>query len=161
MWQKLADVLKEITGYYQKLLQLGQKKRRILVQVDLKSLEQLLKEETRLIEAIHQAEKKRQDILVQLSRQESHIRPDTKLAELCQYSPSPAMTAVLMRLHQELDQLIADVKQAGSDNHLLVSSALSAVHYQLNRLGNASVEPAYGSGGKEMISHQKNFDFHA
>ena len=55
MWQKLADVLKEITGYYQKLLQLGQKKRRILVQVDLKSLEQLLKEETRLIEAIHQA----------------------------------------------------------------------------------------------------------
>ena len=160
MWQDLADVLKQIHAYYTQLFNLSGKKRTALVMVNLQTLEQLIKQEDDLVAKIRQAETRRQDLLRQLSQQHPEIRPEAQMKEIYAYAPA-ALRPVLEQLHAELNDVLAHIKDAGGQNELLISGALSAVRYQLNRLGQSVVEPAYGTHGQEVVSRQKKFDFQA
>ena len=160
MWQELADVLKEISGYYTKLLALSQKKRTVLGMVDLQTLDQLLKEETAIIAKVQTAETRRRAVLLKLSQQYSEIKADARMQDLYAYAPAE-LRKPLQQLHDELNAVIAKVKEAGDNNKILISGALSAVNYHLNRLGKSVVEPAYGTHGQEVVSQKKNYDFKA
>lgn len=160
MWQELIDILGTISGYYKKLLGLSQQKRTVLVMVDLKMLEALLKQEEELIARIHEMENKRRQVFMMLAKKIPEVRFDSKLTEIYAYIPAEHR-ASLQKLHAELNTVIGRVNEAENNNNVLVSGALSAVNYHLNQLGHSAVEPAYGGNGQEVISHQKKFDFHA
>mgnify|MGYP003591686144 CR=1 FL=1 len=160
MWQELSAVLKEIAEAYTELLDLSQKKRTVLVMVDLAKLDALLKDEEKVVAHIQEAESRRRAIVMKLSQSQSGIRPDSRMTDLYEYAPA-SLRPSLQQLHKELDTVIAQVKEAGDNNKVLISGALSAVNYQLNRLGKSVVEPAYGTRGQEVVSREKNFDFQA
>jgi len=160
MWQDLAEVLKQIQIYYTQLFTLSGKKRTALVMVNLQTLEQLIHEEEELVAKIQQAETRRQTLLRQLARQYQEIRPEAQMKDLYAYAPA-ALRPVLEQLHMDLNTILERIKEAGGQNELLISGALSAVRYQLNRLGQSVVEPAYGTHGQEVVSRQKKFDFQA
>ena len=160
MWQELSAVLKEIAEAYTELLDLSQKKRTVLVMGDLAKLDALLKDEEKVVAHIQEAESRRRAIVMKLSQSQSGIRPDSRMTDLYEYAPA-SLRPSLQQLHKELDTVIAQVKEAGDNNKILISGALSAVNYQLNRLGKSVVEPAYGTRGQEVVSREKNFDFQA
>ena len=82
------------------------------------------------------------------------------MQDLYAYAPAE-LRKPLQQLHDELNAVIAKVKEAGDNNKILISGALSAVNYHLNRLGKSVVEPAYGTHGQEVVSQKKNYDFKA
>ena len=155
------DVLGKIYLAYQDMLTLGGKKKSALVAVDMKGLEKLLEEERTLAHRVQELEKKRKEVLRQLVESNKGIRPDSKLVEMYAFAPSKLVENRLKDLHRKLDDCIKKVESQNSDNMVLTQGALQAVNFHLNRLGGASVEPTYGSGGQDVVSHKQKFDFKA
>lgn len=160
MWQELVKVLGKLSAAYERLLTLAQKKQGALVAVDMEHLEQLLEEEKGLVDEIEHLEFGRQQILAQLAKEVPDLRAASTMEEVGQHSPAD-LRPWLTQLHRRLDDAVARAKEAGKANEFLIQSALSAVRYHLNRLGNAVVEPNYGGKGQEVVSQHKNFDFQA
>ena len=161
MWQELIEILQKITGYYQQLLDLSRQKRVILVTVKLEELDGIVQQEQKLADLVQKAEKQRQQILQQLAAERKEIQPNTRMQDLEGYCPTEEIASRLLRVHVALDDIITKVKEAGENNKILISGALSAVNYRLNQLGNTAVDPSYGAKGQEVVSRQKKFDFRA
>lgn len=160
MWQELVKVLGKLAEAYERLIALARRKQGALIAVDMEALEQLLDEEKGLIDEIEHLEFGRQQVLSQLAKEVPDLRAAATMEEVGQYSPAD-LRPWLARLHRRLDEAVSGAKEAGKANEFLIQSALSAVQYHLNRLGNSVVEPAYGGKGQEVVSQHKNFDFQA
>ncbi|BEU88775.1 hypothetical protein TAMA11512_22390 [Selenomonas sp. TAMA-11512] len=161
MWQDLIHVMQGIKRDYEALRKLASKKRALLVTVNLKELEALIKEEEALAASLRQKEEKRQAILLRIAANLPEVTPDTKLSALAQFCPSPPYAKLLGDLAEALDELVRETKASTEQNELLLVSALDAVQWHLNKIGDAKVDQSYGVGGKEQVSHAKRLDFKA
>lgn len=161
MWQELAAALNELNKVYLELVALGKKKHSALVAIDMKTLEGLLKEEEALTAKIRELEQKREKALIHLAVENRSIRKDTKMEEMIRLAPDAKLQQILAQLYKALSKNTAEAKELGEGNSLLIRSAMQAVSYHLNRIGGATVEPAYGQGGSEIVSHRKNYEFDA
>lgn len=160
MWQQLTDVMKNLNMVYEELIVLGKKKRSVLVAVNFSELEQILEKENRLAGLVEKYEQERQKILHALSLAHKEIQKNSKMEDLYPLCPL-SFAEMLKKEHGELSQKIRQIREIRDANKFLVTSALSAVEYHLNRLGNTTVQPSYGAGGTEQLSRSKNFEFKA
>lgn len=161
MWQELAAILSELNKVYLQLVALGKKKRGALVAVDMKTLEGLTGEEEVLTAKLRELEQKREKTLIHLAAENPSIRKDTKMEEMIHLAPNMQLQQVLTQLHLALSKNTAEARDWGEGNSLLIRGAMRAVAYHLNRISGTTVEPAYGQGGHEIISHRKNYEFDA
>jgi len=160
MWQKLENILCELTKAYENLKALGQKKRELLIAVDMKSLEQLLKVEEKLLQSVDRLEGQRREVLVQLAGENPGLSAESGMRQVLQACPQ-AKREHLQEIHRILSDAVAAAQELSENNKILIVSALNAVNYHLNRVGSAAVEPSYGQKGQEMVSRQQKFDFQA
>ena len=160
MWQELAATLNELNKIYQQMLEIGKRKRTVLVSLDMKALEGIIKEEEPLIRRINALEQDRQKVLIHLAVGNRNITKDTQMSEVLNLAPNE-LQPVLRQLYQSLTVNTGAVTELRDGNNILIRAAMNAAAYHLNRIGGAKVEPAYGQGGGEVISHRKNFDFDA
>lgn len=161
MWQELIKVMQKLNEEYDALRSIGEEKHRLLVSVNLAALEELLKEESRHAAAVAEAERHRKEILAKLAGLEKGLRPDMKMAELFSAVANPGARKTLEELHGRLSETVETVTKQNEINSILVHGALQAVTTKLNQVGGASVAPAYGKGGEDVVRHRKNFDFQA
>ena len=161
MWQELIKVLRQLNEEYTALRAIGEEKHRLLVSVNLAELEPLLKRENQHTVNIAQAEARRKEVLIKLAGLEKGLRPDMKMAEIFSVVSNPTVKETLQKLHKELDASVEAVVRQNEVNSILVHGALNAVNAKLNQIGGATVEPTYGQGGKDVVSHQRKFEFKA
>lgn len=161
MWQDLLDVFAQLNQAYKKILQLAAKKHQFLVTIQMEGLETLLKQEQKLVAHVQALEKQRQALLGRMAAMDKRIQSHTQMGELCALAPRREIREALERAHAELDRCVSEVKAKNEINEILIMGALDAVNANLNRLGGARVEPAYGSGGQNIVTHRKNFEFRA
>ena len=160
MWQELAATLNELNKIYQQLIETGKRKRDVLVAIDMKALEGLLEEEKRLTQEISVLEQKRQKALIHLAVENRSIKQDMQMTEVLELAPKE-LQLVLRQLSQALTTSTTEVRELRENNNILIRAAMNAAAYHLNRIGGARVEPTYGQGGSEVVSHCKNFEFNA
>ena len=160
MWQELAATLNELNKIYQLLIETGKRKHDVLVAIDMKALEGLLEEEKQLTQKISVLEQKRQKALIHLAVENRSIRQNTQMTEVLELAPKE-LQMVLRQLSQALTASTTEVIELRDNNNILIRAAMNAASYHLNRIGGARVEPSYGQGGSEVVSHRKNFEFNA
>lgn len=161
MWQEFAAILNDLNKVYLQLIELGTKKKKALVTIDMKTLEGLVKEEDALTKKIKELEQRRQKVLIHMAVEERSIKQDTKMEDLVRMAPTPQLQQILVQLHSSLSKNTAEAKELSEGNSLLIRGAMQAVAYHLNRIGGATVEPTYGQSGGEVVSHRKNYEFDA
>jgi len=160
MWQDFANVLNDLNKDYKALIELGKKKRNALVMVDMKTVENLLPTEEKLTADIAQLEKNRQSILLKLASTNEKLGPNSKMDDILQLAPAGKLREILQKLYAMLQTTVKEAQELSEGNALLIRAAMEAAAFHLNRIGGATVEPAYGKGG-EVVSHRKNFDYNA
>lgn len=160
MWQDLIDVLDKICNVYDKLANLGERKRKALVAVDIEGLSKILDEEQLIAAQIQNLEKKRGALLQELSKNNPAVNSNTKAEDFYKTAPTQFVTKTLLNLHQKLSQNVERTLKIRDNNQILAQSALNAVKFNLNRLSGAFVEPTYGSKGA-IVTHQKKLDYQA
>jgi len=160
MWQEFATTLNDLNKTYKALIELGKKKHSALVLVDMKTVESLLPAEEKLTAEIARLEKTRQGILLKLAATSEKLGPESKMDDILNLAPAGKMREVLQKLYKMLQATVQEAKELSEGNALLIRAAMDAAAFHLNRIGGATVEPAYGKGG-EVVSHRKNFDYNA
>ena len=160
-WQNLLDVLGKINVAYDKAIELGEKKHAALVTIDMEGLAKILDEEQLLTSKIQKLERQRGETLTNLSQSQPTIQLNSKMEDLFNLAPTRAVEDRLKLLHKSLSKKVDQTIQIRDNNQILAQSALNAVRYHLNKIGGATVEPTYSSGGSDIVTHKKNFDFKA
>ena len=160
-WQNLLDVFGKLNVAYDKATELGERKHKALVTIDMDDLAKILDEEQLLTAKIQKLERQRGELLTNLSKAEPAIKIDSKMEDLFNLAPSRAVEERLKSLHKNLTKKVEQTIMLRDNNQILAQSALNAVKYHLNKIGGATVEPTYGSGGNDIVTHQKKFDFKA
>ena len=161
MWQNLLDILGKINVAYDKAIEIGERKHGALVMIDMEGLAKILDEEQLLTSKIQKLERQRGEALTNLSQSQPSIQPSSKMEDLFNLAPTRAVEDRLKLLHKNLTKKVNQTIQIRDNNQILAQSALNAVRYHLNKIGGATVEPTYGSGGNDIVTHKKNFDFKA
>lgn len=161
MWQNLLDVFGKLNVAYDKATELGERKHKALVTIDMDDLAKILDEEQLLTAKIQKLERQRGELLTNLSKAEPAIKVESKMEDLFNLAPSRAVEERLKNLHKNLTKKVEKTIMLRDNNQILAQSALNAVKYHLNKIGGATVEPTYGSGGNDIVTHQKKFDFKA
>ena len=161
MWQNLLDVFGKINVAYDKAIELGERKHKALVIIDMDDLAKILDEEQLLTAKIQKLEKQRGELLIYLSKSEPTIKLDSKMEDLFNLEPTRAVEERLKTLHKNLTKKVEQTITLRDNNQILAQSALNAVKYHLNKIGGATVEPTYGSSGNDIVTHKKKFDFKA
>lgn len=161
MWQNLLDILGKINLAYENAIELGGRKHKALVMIDMDGLAKILDEEQLLTAKIQKLEKQRGELLTNLSKAEPSIKTDSKMEDLFNLAPTKAVEDRLKMLHKSLTKKVEQTITLRDNNQILAQSALNAVKYHLNKIGGATVEPTYGSGGNDIVTHKKKFDFKA
>ena len=161
MWQNLIETLDKLGEVYDKLANLGERKRSALVGIDMKGLSAILDEEQLLAAKIQKLEKKRVEALRDLSKSDKTLTETTKSKDFYRKAPSPATEKKLIQLHERLSKNVDRVVMIRNNNQVLARCALDAVQGQLNKLSGAAVEPTYSGKGTDVVTHQKKFDFKA
>ena len=161
LWQNLMDILGKINLAYDSAIELGERKHKALVIIDMDGLSKILDEEQLLTAKIQKLESQRGETLIELSKVEPSININTKMEELFKLAPRKAIEDRLKQLHKSLTTKVNQTINLRDNNNILAQSALNAVKYHLNKIGGATVEPTYGSKGGDIVTHKKNFDFKA
>ena len=161
MWQDLIDTLDKLGEVYDKLAALGERKRNALVGIDMRGLSNILDAEQLLTAQIQRLEKKRVELLRDLSASNTAVTAQTKAEDFYKLAPTPEVSKTLISLHERLSNNVARAVSIRDNNRILAQCALDAVQGKLNRIGGATVEPTYSGKGAGIVTHQKNFDFKA
>lgn len=161
MWQELIDTLDKLGEVYDGLAKLGERKRNALVGIDMRGLSNILDEEQLLTSKIQKLEKRRVELLKGLSESNKAVTAQTKATDFYKLAPSQEVASKLLQSHERLSKNVERAVAIRDNNKVLAQCALDAVQGQLNKIGNATVEPTYSGKGAGIVSHQKNFDFKA
>ena len=162
MWNAFTETLAELYRQYEKINALQEKKRGVLVGLDMAALEKLTAEEEFLAKAVQELEKQRLAQLAQIAKETPGVTADTSMEELALLAPTDAVHRSVRASSRRLSLLVKETKERSDANALLIEAALIAVNRQLGKIGGAVVDPVYGSGGDEQVRHlKKNLDYKA
>ena len=159
MWQELLTILRKLGNDYSVVAALGKEKHKALVGVDMKTLDRLVKREADMAASIKKTESARQELCLKIIKSYPSITPDMKMQEA--YQLAGPWARELKSAHESLSLLVEQVKNQAEINNILAMGALGAVNQRLGQIGGVSVDPVYGRGGREQVSHRKNFEFDA
>lgn len=160
MWQKLIEILNNLSAVYDELAKLGEKKRDALVAVDMDGLAKILDHEQLIAAKIENLEKQRGSILLELSKDNPAITSNIKAEDFYKMAPTPFVKKQLLIVHKKLSENVERTLKIRDNNQILAQCALDAVNFRLNQLSGAFVEPTYGNKGA-IVTHQKKFDYEA
>lgn len=162
MWNAFTETLAELYRQYEKITALQEKKRGVLVGLDMAALEKLTAEEEFLAKAVQELEKQRLAQLAQIAKATPGVTADTSMEELALLAPTDAVHRSVRAASRRLSLLVKETKERSDANALLIEAALIAVNRQLGKIGGAVVDPVYGSTGGEQVLHlKKNLDYRA
>lgn len=161
MWEELIDIIEALTKIYSKMLELNESKRKAILAIDMKTLDELIDEEHKLINEVMGNEQKRQHIL-QKMMQKKVLHDETatfkQLVKLCPIEKEEKFVSA----NKELSDIVKKTTELNDSNRMLMQGALTAVNVNLNSLMQVKSEPDYGQDGQQKFSSQrKNFDFKA
>ena len=162
MWNAFTETLAELYRQYEKINALQEKKRGVLVALDMAALEKLTAEEDFLARAVQELEKQRLTQLAQIAKDTPGVSAETNMEELALLAPTDAVHRSVLAASRKLSRIVKETKELSDANSLLIEGALIAVNRQLGRIGGAVVDPVYGSSGSEQVRHlKKNLDYKA
>ena len=160
MWQKLIEILNNLSTVYDELAKLGEKKRDALVTVNMEELAKILDHEQLIAAKIESLEKQRGSILLELSNNNPAINSNIKAEDFYKTAPTPFLKKKLLDVHKQLSENVERTLKIRDNNQILAQVALDAVTFRLNQINGAFVEPTYGNKGA-IVTHQKKLDYEA
>ena len=162
MWNRFTATLEQLHAQYEKICALQERKRGVLVALDMAALEKLTAEEDFLAKAVQTLEKERLAQLARIAQETLGVTPETTMEELALLAPTDEVHRSVLGASRKLSLLVREVQERSEANAFLMEGLLIAVNRQLGKIGGAVIDPVYGSGGGEQVRHlKKNLDYKA
>lgn len=160
MWDELINVFSSLADAYERVGAIAGEKREALTQADTARLKTISEEEARVVDEINQLETGRQKVIANIVGSSADIDQMSSMRETLERCPDAYRERLVGEVMRLRDAMMAASKME-QGNATMAKTAIGFTEYHINRIGGAAVEPGYGDGGQEIVSHSKNFDFKA
>lgn len=162
MWNSFTATLQQLQQQYEKIRALQDKKRGVLVALDMAGLEALTAQEELLATSVQALEQQRLALLARIAEATPGVTVQTTMEELALLAPTEAVHRSVLGASRSLSRIVKETKERSEANALLMEGLLRAVNRQLGKIGGAVVDPVYGNTGGEQVRHlRKNLDYKA
>lgn len=141
----MLDVLAAMLPLYQRLLTLGEEKRRVLVRGDVAALQDIVKEEEKLVYAAGTLERRRAALQAALPE------PDLTLPAWAATLAEPARSRATA-VARELGETVSRLQRLNEINTRLVEHSLRFVHYSLSLLTHLAAPAVYSPGTDAAVA---------
>ncbi|WP_196592600.1 flagellar protein FlgN [Pectinatus sottacetonis] len=161
MWQDLIDIIIKLTMVYTDILKSNERKRKAVLAIDMKTLDQIINEEQKLMAIVIKEEQKRQEILKKMADKNPSINLTSNVKSLTFFCPTDYKDKFLA-VNKDLSEIVKKVADINEANKMLMQGALTAVNLNLNSLVQMKADPDYKKNGSQYFSPQeKKLDFKA
>ncbi|MCC3379477.1 flagellar protein FlgN [Paenibacillus farraposensis] len=143
--ERLIDVLEQLDQKHLILLELAKSKKKIVMENDINSLVQHLKQESRLLKQVEELEEARMEVSYELLR-ERGIRSQLNLTitELARLVFDPEDKNKLLSVQSRLSHTLSELKEVNAINQKLIEQSLVFIDYSLDLLvGRPNQEMTY------------------
>lgn len=160
MWEEFVEVFGRLLQIYEEFLQLSRRKRRAILAAQAPQIEKIARREQELIAAVHRLERRRESVQAAILAKAGVAPRRPKLADLlrcCGEENARRLRSAQARLRET----IAELRTCNEGNSRLLRQALQFIHYNLNLLSEAQVQPIYAAGGRERVETIKRLEVKA
>ena len=162
MWNTFTATLQQLQQQYEEIRALQDKKRGVLVALDMEGLASLTAQEELLATSVQALEQQRLALLARIAEATPGVTVQTTMEELALLAPTEAVHRSVLGASRSLSRIVKETKDRSEANALLMEGLLRAVNRQLGKIGGAVVDPVYGNTGGEQVRHlRKNLDYKA
>jgi len=158
-WAQLGRLLDQVNELYTAILELGRKKREILVQGKTAELENITRDEEFLVRQVGKLEMERSELLRRLTRFYK-LPQDISLQQLYGQA-EPEAGQRLAKQGAKLTSLLNELKTVNGHNMQLIQQAMQFIDYNVNLLTRAVSDSNYGppvGGGKPQTANRSWID---
>lgn len=129
--ETMIEVLEAETGCYQKLLDMADNKKDVIISGDVPSLQEITKEEQQLAGHILRLEKKRQENLKDICLVTNKKAEDMTVSGICNILKGEEKSK-LQGVADELETVLVTLKQKNKMNKELLEQSLEYIDYTMN-----------------------------
>lgn len=141
---KVIKILEKEYQLYKKIKKLVKSKQEAVIEKDLDSLEEIVRQEASHIEKLNELEEKRFDLI-----------GDQKVSQLKEKIDNEDKRNKLIDVQNKLTKIIEAVQEINNTNDKLLKDALQLVNLELNALTGQKKQGTYSKGGKADSQDQK------
>lgn len=120
--EQLTTIMMELVTEHERLLELGQQKKDVLVRNDIRGLQRLVEEETELVRRVERLELRRQRAVEKMVGKGAHA----SLQDVLEVTPPPVRER-LVEQAERLRSLLEQLRQVNEQNRMLVEQGLEFV----------------------------------
>lgn len=155
LFKKLSTLLEDQIKIFKKMLELARNKQQVLVKGSIETLDQLTKDERKILTEISQIEQERmvttQKIAEALNLKEDKIR----MTDLLGVIPGEYKVS-LEEMHHELLRILSELEEINEQNTELINNSLKVVNFSLNLLTeDKQKSPTYSNKGEDKAQMSK------
>lgn len=142
LMENLIDLLEQENSEYEKLLQLSMNKTPVIIEGDVKKLEQITDEENVIVGRVSQLDKKREAVMKDIATVLNKDVQDLKLDKLAaMLSGRPQEQKKLSEIHTKLKITMDQMVRVNEHNRDLIARALEMVQYNMNVVKSMKTAP--------------------
>ena len=150
MWRSLVDVLEEMQALYQRLLELGEAKRDLLVRAKPEALDEVNRQEEALVIQGSELENRRAQATAVILTAHGLSGRQPNLSELIPLADGDTAERLSVFV-REFGTLLKDLSRINAMNAKLTEQALAFVNYNLNLLTRRPAENTYAPVGRAFV----------
>lgn len=150
MWRSLVDVLDEMQALYQRLRELGEAKRDLLVRAKPEALDEVNRQEEALVIQGSELENRRAQATAVILTAHGLSGRQTNLSELIPLADGDTAER-LDAFIREFGTLLKDLSRINATNAKLTEQALAFVNFNLNLLTRRPAENTYAPVGRGPV----------
>ena len=151
--EELIIVLKEEYGIYQQLIPITEKKTKVIIQNDLKALQEITESEQRAIEKLNTLERRREEIIVNMGTFLNRDPRTLKLKNMVKLlEKRPEEQKKLAELYDLLTASIKKLSESNERNKVLINQSLEMIQFEMNLVQSARLAPGSSNYNKQAAS---------
>lgn len=151
--EELIGVLQKEQEIYQQLIPITEKKTKVIIQNDLKSLQEITESEQQAVERLNALERRREEVIVNMGTVLNRDPRTLKLKNMVKLlEKRPEEQKQLAELYDSLTASIRRLSEINERNKTLINQSLEMIQFEMNLIQSARMAPGSSNYNKQASS---------
>ncbi|MBR2895660.1 MAG: flagellar protein FlgN [Oscillospiraceae bacterium] len=151
--EELISVLRKEQEIYQQLIPITEEKTKVIVQNNLKALQEITEREQQAVEQLNTLERKREEIIVNMGTVLNRDPRTLKLKNMVKLMEKrPEEQKQLAELYDTLTVSIKRLSEINERNKVLINQSLEMIQFEMNLIQSTRMAPGSNNYNKQASS---------
>ena len=151
--EELISVLQREQDIYQQLIPIAEQKTKVIIQNDLKSLQEITEREQQAIEQLNALERRREEVIVNMGTVLNRDPRTLKLKNMVKLlEKRPEEQKKLAELYDSLTASIRRLSEINERNKTLINQSLEMIQFEMNLIQSTRMAPGSSNYNKQASS---------